>query len=124
MHIFFDVYSTILEPATHTLRPKTKEVIDRLRKDGHFVYLWSNMINLVGHVTPHVEFDGVFSKPYSTSPKALEESGIHFLPEFCIDDKDEYLIEGFGGYLIKPYYLPNDKDREMYVVSQKIRSVK
>jgi len=123
MHIFFDVDKTLIEPVARSLRPHAKEVIDKLRRDGHYVYLWSgrerpNCQDVI--LRYNLDVEGYFDKPEELTPEGMREANIYFRPEFCIDDEDEHLINEFGGYKIKPYTLTDEEDEELQKVYERI----
>ena len=116
MNIFFDVDDTLIEPKTRILRPHAKEVIDKLRRQGHLVFMWSgrgkeNASDAA--LWNNLEADGFFRKPEGLYAIHLREVGIYFRPDFCIDDHDEGLVRVYGGEIVKPYSDIDIKDSEL-----------
>ncbi len=114
MKIFFDVDYTILG-LDDTLRPGTKETLERLKGEGHEIYIWSGMgerweVVEKHQLTPLVS--GVYEKPTHHFHERLEELGVPFEPEFVIDDYPE-VVAAFGGVWVPPYFFKRSFDEEM-----------
>src|SRR5262245_41617754 len=104
MHIFFDVDYTILG-RDFTLRPGTREVMERLVEDGHHVYVWSGEGERWGVVQKHGLEDlvrGVYGKPLQDYQNRLADFGIPVIPDFVIDDYPG-IVRAFGGVCITDY---------------------
>ena len=114
MKIFFDVDYTILG-LDDTLRPGTKETLQKLTDDKHQVYIWSGMgerweVIEKHQLTPWVS--GVYEKPTHHFHERLDELGVPFEPEFVIDDYPE-VVAAFGGVWVPPYFFKRSFDEEM-----------
>jgi hypothetical protein len=116
MKIFFDVDYTILG-LDDSLRPGTKETLERLKHDNHEIYIWSGMgerweVVKKHQLTPLVS--GVYVKPIHHFHERLDELGVPFEPEFVIDDYPE-VVAAFGGVWVPPYYFSRSSrdDQEM-----------
>ena len=114
MKIFFDVDYTILG-MDETLRPGTLETIQRLKDDGHEIYIWSGLGERWDVVKKHklAPFvSGVYEKPLHRFQERLSEVGVPFEPEFVIDDYPE-VVTAFGGVWVPPYYFKRTADQVM-----------
>ena len=114
MKIFFDVDYTILG-LDDTLRPGTKETLERLKGEGHEIYIWSGMGERWEVVEKHQLaplVSGVYEKPTHHFHERLEELGVPFEPEFVIDDYPE-VVAAFGGVWVPPYFFKRSFDEEM-----------
>ena len=114
MKIFFDVDYTILG-LDDTLRPGTKETLERLKNEGHELYIWSGMgerweVVEKHQLTPLVS--GVYEKPTHHFHERLQELGVPFEPEFVIDDYPE-VVSAFGGVWVPSYFFKRSFDQEM-----------
>ena len=114
MKIFFDVDYTILG-LDDSLRPGTKETLERLKGEGHEIYIWSGMgerweVVEKHQLTPLVS--GVYEKPTHHFHERLKELGVPFEPEFVIDDYPE-VVAAFGGVWVPPYFFKRSFDEEM-----------
>lgn len=124
MNLFFDVDFTLIT-WDYRLRPHVRAVFQRLKDDGHAVYIWSGM----GERWEVIEefglgelIAGCFSKPLYDHVARLPELGVTVHPDFVIDDHAEP-VEAFGGVVIRPPHTPLDEDREMLRIYEAIRSV-
>jgi hypothetical protein len=114
MKIFFDVDYTILG-LDDTLRPGTLETFQRLKDDGHGLYIWSGMGQRWEVVKKHnlsPLISGVYEKPTHHFHERLSELGVPFEPEFVIDDYPE-VVAAFGGVWVPPYFFSRSFDQEM-----------
>ncbi len=114
MKIFFDVDYTILG-LDDSLRPGTKETLERLKGEGHEIYIWSGMGERWEVVEKHQLkplVSGVYEKPTHHFHERLEELGVPFEPEFVIDDYPE-VVSAFGGVWVPPYFFKRSFDEEM-----------
>ncbi len=114
MKIFFDVDYTILG-LDDSLRPGTKETLERLIGEGHEIYIWSGMGERWEVVEKHQLkplVSGVYEKPTHHFHERLEELGVPFEPEFVIDDYPE-VVSAFGGVWVPPYFFKRSFDEEM-----------
>jgi hypothetical protein len=112
--IFFDVDYTILG-LDDTLRSGTVETFQKLKDDGHELYIWSGMGERWEEVRKHqlAPFvSGVYAKPIHHYQERLEELGVPFEPEFVIDDYPE-VVAAFGGVWVPPYFFKRTVDQEM-----------
>jgi hypothetical protein len=111
LNIFCDVDYTIMG-ADGSLRPGVVDLFQRLRADGHAVYIWSGVgrrdhdIAKLG-LTKLV--DGVFVKPIDDFEKGLVELGLPVRPDFVIDDHEE-IVRHFGGVQVSEFLWLTDQD--------------
>ena len=114
MKIFFDVDYTILG-LDDSLRPGTMETLQKIKDDGHEIYIWSGMGERWEVVKKHnLEplISGVYEKPTHHFHERLEELGVPFEPDFVIDDYPE-VVAAFGGVWVPPYFFKRSVDQEM-----------
>ena len=118
MNIFFDMDDTLID-VQKGLRPQTQEVFQRLKEDGHTLYIWSG----VGVRTREVRslgletyVDGVFQKPLDNhrhhTQRMLELGEIPVLPDLVVDD-DQVIVSALGGVQVQPYANSGAVDTEM-----------
>lgn len=114
MNIFFDVDYTLLG-VDGSLRPNAREVLQRLKDDGHTLYVWSgNGIrrrDIQRHGLDALVTD-CFEKPLDRIPERLDEFGLTEKPDMVVDDHLE-AVAALGGIWVRPYYFPWDGDDEM-----------
>ena len=124
MNVFFDMDCTILS-VDNFLRPKTREVFERLVNDGHDIYIWSGYgtrwTEIRYHKLDHL-VRGCYDKPLEHHYEALLERRVPVIPDFTVDDYPE-IPQAFGGTWIQPYLLPTEDDQEMERVYRVIQEV-
>ncbi len=123
MNIFFDVDFTIITWDVK-LRPGVREVFQRLRDDGHVIYLWSGMgprWEVVRRFELHDHVTDCFWKPLYDHRARMAELGVNVVPDYVIDDHAE-VVEAFVGTVIQPPALPLDWDKEMWRVYDTIQA--
>jgi len=123
VNIFFDVDFTLITWDVK-LRPGVHEVFERLRADGHTLYLWSGMgprWEVVKRFGLHEHIVDCFWKPLYNHRERLMELGIPLMPDYVIDDHAE-VVEAFVGTVIQPPSMPLDCDKEMWRVYAEIQS--
>ncbi len=114
MKIFFDVDYTILG-LDDSLRPNTIETFQKLKDDGHDIYIWSGMgerWEVIEKFDLHRFVSGVYEKPTHHFHERLEELNVPFEPEFVIDDYPE-VVHAFGGVWVPPYFFARNVDQQM-----------
>ena len=114
MNIFFDVDYTILG-LDDSLRPGTLEPLQKIKDDGHEIYIWSGMGERWEVVKTHnLEplISGVYEKPTHHFQERLEELGVPLEPDFVIDDYPE-IVAAFSGVWVPPYFFKRTVDQEM-----------
>ena len=124
MKIFFDVDYTILG-LDDSLRPGTMETLQKIKDDGHEIYIWSGMGERWEVVKKHnLEplISGVYGKPTHHFQERLEELGVPFEPDFVIDDYPE-VVAAFSGVWVPPYFFKRSVDQEMDRIYQIIADV-
>jgi hypothetical protein len=122
MNVFFDVDFTLIT-WNYQLRPHVREVFQRLKEDGHTIYLWSGMgerWEVVEQFALGELVSGCFSKPLYDHVARLPELGVPMCPDFVVDDHEE-VVTAFGGAVIQPPHSPLDADREMLRIYEAIR---
>ena len=123
MNIFFDVDHTIITWDVK-LRPGVKEVFQKLRDDGHILYLWSGMgprWEIVRRFELHDHIVDCFWKPLYDHHNRLTELGVTLVPDYVIDDHSE-VVAAFVGTVILPPAMPLDWDKEMWRVYDDIQA--
>lgn len=123
MNIFFDVDFTLIT-WNYRLRPHVREVFQRLRDDGHDVYLWSGVgkrWEVVEQFALHDLIVDCFEKPLWGHVARLPELGITVRPDFVVDDHEEPVLV-FGGAVIQPPESPLDGDTEMLRIYETIQA--
>ena len=113
LHVFFDVDYTILGGYDHSLRPHTVEVFERLRDDGHHVYVWSGEGERWPVVRTHrLEHlvSGVYGKPLHDYRERLHQFNVPVVPDFVIDDYPG-IVRCFGGMHVPEYFGGRSGDR-------------
>ena len=122
MNIFFDVDFTLIT-WDYRLRPHVREVFQRLKDDGHTVYLWSGVgkrWEVVEQFALHDLIADCFEKPLYRHAERLADLGVTIRPDFVIDDHLEP-VDAFGGVQIEPPHTPLDADTEMLRVYEAIQ---
>jgi hypothetical protein len=125
VNIFFDVDHTIIAYHDRVLRPGVRELFERLRADGHVIYLWSGIGARWEIVHAHGLEDfvaGCFDKPLYHHEAMLAPLGITVWPDFVIDDHP-HLVAVFGGCVVSAYRSPDDNDQEMQRVYGEVERV-
>ena len=114
MNIFFDMDYTLLG-VEDTLRPRAREVMQRLKDDGHTLYVWSGN----GIRWPEVRRHGLeplvsdcFNKPLYNIAATVEKMELPVKPDLVIDDYLD-VPAALGGIWVKPYYFNDSSDDEM-----------
>ena len=114
MNIFFDMDYTLLG-LDNSLRPNTREVMQRLKDDGHTLYVWSG----VGIRWPEVKQHNLepfitdcFMKPLKNFVEELERANLPVKPDLVIDDYPE-VPTALGGIWVRPYFFNTVADNEM-----------
>ena len=114
MNIFFDMDYTLLG-LDNTLRPNTREVMQRLIDDGHTLYVWSG----VGIRWPEVRthklepfITDCFRKPIMNYVEATKRANLPVKPDIVIDDYPE-VPTALGGIFVRPYFYHSTTDNEM-----------
>ncbi len=122
MKIFFDVDYTLIAD-DGSLRPYVREVFEKIKEDGHDIYIWSGVGIRWEVIRRHnlEEFvETCYLKPLSDYHDALVELGVDIIPDFCIDDHNG-IVMAFGGTAVKPYYTKNLNDQEILRVYEEIK---
>ena len=119
MNIFFDMDQTLLG-TDDTLRPGVKEVLQRLKDDGHTLYIWSGVGIRWAEVHQHgleSVITDCFVKPLQHYVQGREKLGLPVKPDLVVDDYPE-VPTALGGIWIRPYLMSHhlfhrDGDDEM-----------
>ena len=123
MNIFFDVDYTLITWDVK-LRPGVLEVFERLRADGHTIYLWSGVgprWEIVNRFELHDHVTDCFWKPLYDHHARMVELGVTVSPDYVIDDHQE-IIDAFVGTTIKEPAMPLHTDRELWRVYDDIQA--
>ena len=123
MNIFFDVDYTLITWDVK-LRPGVLEVFERLRADGHTIYLWSGVgprWEIVNRFELHDHVTDCFWKPLYDHHARMVELGVTVSPDYVIDDHQE-IIDAFVGTTIKEPAMPLHTDRELWRVYEDIQA--
>ncbi len=124
MNIFFDVDYTLLAP-DGALRPGTRELMRKLKEDGHTLYVWSGAGTRWSEVRRHNLDPFVtdcFAKPLDNLDAGLERLNLPATPDLVIDDHPE-IVAALGGIWARPYVFDNAGDGEMERLYQLITEV-
>ena len=115
MNIFFDVDYTLIGGMDRAPRPLVKEVLERLKGDGHDIYIWSG-VGLRWKEVNQLEIAHVvrdcFVKPMSNYYQAMKAMNLPAEPEIVVDDFP-VVASAFGGISIPAYNFENPDDRVM-----------
>lgn len=125
MNVFFDVdYTLIAEDGS--LRPLVRETFEKIKQDGHKIYIWSG-VGIRWEVVRRHDLKGFietcYLKPLSDYRETLIELGVDIVPDFCIDDHSGVVL-AFSGVAVKPYYTKNLADEEMNRVYAELKKFK
>ena len=123
MNIFFDVDYTLITWDVK-LRPGVLEVFEKLRADGHIIYLWSGVgprWEIVNRFELHDHVTDCFWKPLYDHHARMVELGVTVSPDYVIDDHQE-IIDAFVGTTIKEPAMPLHTDRELWRVYDDIQA--
>ena len=123
MNIFFDVDYTLITWDVK-LRPGVLEVFEKLRADGHIIYLWSGVgprWEIVKRFELHDHVTDCFWKPLYDHHARMVELGVTVSPDYVIDDHQE-IIDAFVGTTIKEPAMPLHTDRELWRVYEDIQA--
>ena len=123
MNIFFDVDYTLITWDVK-LRPGVLEVFEKLRADGHIIYLWSGVgprWEIVKRFELHDHIADCFWKPLYDHHARMVELGVTVSPDYVIDDHQE-IIDAFVGTTIKEPAMPLHTDRELWRVYDDIQA--
>ena len=115
MNIFFDMDYTLIGGMDGALRPGVKDVMERLKADGHGLYVWSGVGLRWGDVQhlgiKHLITD-CFVKPMTNYYRAMKEMKLPVEPDFVVDDFP-VVADAFGGISIPAFNFHNPEDRVM-----------
>jgi FMN phosphatase YigB (HAD superfamily) len=117
MNIFFDVDDTLIT-WDFRLRPHVREVFERLREDGHQLFLWSGRGKRWEVVHKYKLSDLIVTcheKPLDHHREQLSVLGVDVWPDFVVDDHYA-VVHAFGGYWIARPSHPFEQDRELWRV--------
>jgi len=117
MNVFFDVDYTLIAD-DGSLRPHVHEVFQKIKDDGHKIWIWSGVgirWEVVNRHNLRKYIETCYLKPLSEYRETLIELGVPIVPDFAVDDHSG-VVMAFGGVVIKPYYTPNQNDKEMHRV--------
>ncbi len=123
MNIFFDVDDTLIT-WNYRLRPHVRQVFERLRADGHAIYVWSGRgrrWEVIREFALHDLVADCFDKPLYQHVARLAELGVGVFPDYVIDDHEEP-VRVFGGYHIPEPITPLDEDDHMLRVYEAIQA--
>ena len=119
MNIFFDVDNTLIM-WNGQLRNHVREVFERLRADGHTIYVWSGVgirrWEMKQHDLDHF-VEAYFVKPLDRHHERLESLGVPMTPDFVVDDH-KAVVDAFGGYHVTE--MPPSDDAELLDVLRAI----
>ncbi len=125
MNVLFDVdYTLIAEDGS--LRPFVRETFEKIKQDGHKIYIWSG-VGIRWEVVRRHDLksfiETCYLKPLSDYRETLIELGVDIVPDFCIDDHSGVVL-AFTGVVVKPYYTKNPADEEMHRVYDELKKFK
>ncbi|MCH7552416.1 MAG: HAD hydrolase family protein [Chloroflexi bacterium] len=125
MNVFFDVDYTLIAD-DGSLRPYVHEVFQKIKDDGHNIYIWSGVgirWEVVNRHNLREYIETCYLKPLSDYKEALIDLGVDVMPDFVIDDHSGVAI-AFGGVTVKPYYTRNPDDEEILRVYEELKAYK
>ena len=114
MNVFFDVDYTLIAD-DGSLRPHVHEVFQKIKDDGHTIYIWSGVgirWEVVNRHDLRQYIETCYLKPLSDYKETLIELGADVMPDFVIDDYPE-VVSAFGGVWVPPYFFKRSFDEEM-----------
>ena len=114
MNIFFDCDYTIIT-WDGKLRPGVKELFQRLKDDGHTLYIWSGAGIRWYEVRRHglePYITDCFHKPLFDYHRRMKDMGVPIVPDMVIDDYPD-IVSALGGIRVKPYVYERKTDTEM-----------
>lgn len=125
MNIFFDIDYTLLDMGKD-LRPGVHELFQKLKADGHNLYVWSGNGVRWSDMERHDlrgYLSGAFEKPLpgegddamAKFEQDLHEMNLTVWPDFVVDDY-QIFVSFFGGVWVRGYFVAtksNQNDREM-----------
>ena len=123
MNVFFDVDYTLIAD-DGSLRPHVHEVFQKIKDDGHDIYIWSGVgirWEVVNRHNLRQYIETCYLKPLSDYKETLIELGVDVMPDFVIDDHSGVPL-AFGGVVVKPYYTRNESDEELLRVYEELKN--
>lgn len=121
LNVFFDVDGTLIT-WDNRLRPHVHDVFQRLRDDGHRIYIWSGYgvrQEVVDRHDLQQYISGLYGKPLYDFRARLHVF-TPVVPDFVIDDYPE-IVEELGGVQIKHLAHAIASDREMWRVYEAVQ---
>ncbi|MCH8194833.1 MAG: HAD hydrolase family protein [Chloroflexi bacterium] len=125
MNVFFDVDYTLIAD-DGSLRPYVHEVFQKIKDDGHNIYIWSGVgirWEVVNRHNLRQYIETCYLKPLSDYKETLIELGVDVMPDFVIDDHSGVPL-AFGGVVVRPYYTRNETDEELLRVYDELKNFK
>ncbi|MCH8189975.1 MAG: hypothetical protein IIC80_01330 [Chloroflexi bacterium] len=123
MNVFFDVDYTLIAD-DGSLRPHVHEVFQKIKDDGHDIYIWSGVgirWEVVNRHNLRQYIETCYLKPLSDYKETLIELGVDVMPDFVIDDHSGVPL-AFGGVVVRPYYTRNETDEELLRVYDELKN--
>ena len=123
MNVFFDVDYTLIAD-DGSLRPHVHEVFQKIKDDGHDIYIWSGVgirWEVVNRHNLRQYIETCYLKPLSDYKETLIELGVDVMPDFVIDDHSGVPL-AFGGVVVRPYYTRNESDEELLRVYEELKN--
>ncbi|MEE9286332.1 MAG: hypothetical protein V3V35_11470 [Dehalococcoidia bacterium] len=123
MNVFFDVDYTLIAD-DGSLRPHVHEVFQKIKDDGHDIYIWSGVgirWEVVNRHNLRQYIETCYLKPLSDYKETLIELGVEVIPDFVVDDHSGVPL-AFGGVVVRPYYTANENDDELLRVYDELKS--
>lgn len=114
MNIFFDCDYTIIA-LNGNLRPGVQQLFQRLKHDGHTIYVWSGVGIRWREVRKHgldPYVTDCFHKPLFDYQRRMKGMGVTIVPDMVIDDYPD-IVSALGGIRVKAYFHENSSDTEM-----------
>jgi FMN phosphatase YigB (HAD superfamily) len=111
LNVFFDVDNTLIM-WDGKLRNHAHEVFEKLREDGHTIFVWSGVGIRKWDMRRHKLDEYVsdyFLKPLEDHHQRLKTYDVHTFPDFVIDDH-KTVVDAFGGYHIPDMAGPDDHE--------------
>ena len=124
MNIFFDCDYTIISWDSQ-LRPGIPDLFQKLKDDGHIIYVWSGAgirwYDLRKHQLESYVQD-CFHKPLYDYKRRMVGLGVTVTPDIVIDDYPD-IVSALGGIRVKPFVSYRGSDREAETIYHVINAL-
>ena len=112
LNVFFDVDHTLVM-WNGQLRPHALEVFQRIKEQGHTIYVWSGVgirrYDMIKHGL-HEYVTGYYVKPLERYKERLPDYKVDVMPDFVIDDYPQVIAAFDAGYHISDILKKDDAE--------------